>query len=331
MNSPHDAPPPTAGVVIVSHNSALLLVDRVGQWSNRDNAELVVVDNASTDGSASLARAAGALTIEMGTNAGYAIACNRGADALRSRHEWIAFVNPDVDLHPDDLARLIADAPSDAVALSPLLVDNVGRPLPDIARPEPRLASTLAVWLLTARADRPAKRMLARIAETPGRWFEVPVTSGACLVVRSSAIKDDGFSESYFLFSEDIDISISLRSKGRLLVDRDIRVRHTSRSSSSGVGRTARQLEAGRAVIVFFARRKPRWQLPVVSAAIVAGMAVRGLREPMRCPVSAAAWRGWATGTALLGREALRIARTVWRGAALPRTSGPLFVGRQLG
>jgi GT2 family glycosyltransferase len=69
-------------------------------------AELLVVDNGSTDGAPELARARGARVIPMGRNAGFAAAVNRGI--RESRGEWIAVLNTDVELAPDYFARLLA-------------------------------------------------------------------------------------------------------------------------------------------------------------------------------------------------------------------------------
>jgi GT2 family glycosyltransferase len=75
-------------------------------------AELLVVDNGSTDGAPELARARGARVIPMGYNAGFAAAVNRGI--RESRGEWIAVLNCDVELAPDYFAKLLAACSADA-------------------------------------------------------------------------------------------------------------------------------------------------------------------------------------------------------------------------
>jgi len=62
-------------------------------------AELLAVDNGSTDGAPELARRRGARVIPMGYNAGFACAVNRGI--TESRGEWIAVLNSDVELASD--------------------------------------------------------------------------------------------------------------------------------------------------------------------------------------------------------------------------------------
>jgi GT2 family glycosyltransferase len=71
-------------------------------------AEVVVVDNGSTDGAAEAAEAAGATVVRMGRNAGFAAAVNRGIAQCRT--EWLAVVNNDVRLAPDYFERLRAAA-----------------------------------------------------------------------------------------------------------------------------------------------------------------------------------------------------------------------------
>lgn len=70
--------------------------------------EICVVDNGSTDDSATVAENAGARVIHMGRNAGFAAAVNRGI--TDTRLEWVAVVNNDVSFGPEWLAKLIAGA-----------------------------------------------------------------------------------------------------------------------------------------------------------------------------------------------------------------------------
>ena len=70
----------------------------------RRAAELLIVDNGSTDGADVLARARGARVIAMGRNAGFAAAVNRGI--REASHPLVAILNSDVELAPDYLAKL---------------------------------------------------------------------------------------------------------------------------------------------------------------------------------------------------------------------------------
>jgi GT2 family glycosyltransferase len=66
--------------------------------------EVVVVDDASTDGAGDLARARGCRVIAMGENAGFARAVNRGWKSAAT--EWVAILNSDVELDSRWLERL---------------------------------------------------------------------------------------------------------------------------------------------------------------------------------------------------------------------------------
>ena len=73
---------------------------------SRPAAELLIVDNGSTDDAPSLARAHGARVIAMGRNAGFAAAVNRGI--REASHPLVAILNSDVELAPGYLEKLAA-------------------------------------------------------------------------------------------------------------------------------------------------------------------------------------------------------------------------------
>jgi GT2 family glycosyltransferase len=76
----------------------------------RPTAELLIVDNGSTDGAPEMARARGARVISMGRNSGFAAAVNRGI--REASQPLVAILNSDVELAPDYLEKLAAvDAP----------------------------------------------------------------------------------------------------------------------------------------------------------------------------------------------------------------------------
>jgi GT2 family glycosyltransferase len=79
------------------------LMDTLDAQTERP-AEILVVDNGSTDGAPELARRRGARVISIGRNAGFAPAVNRGI--AEGRGEWVAVLNSDVELAPDYLEAL---------------------------------------------------------------------------------------------------------------------------------------------------------------------------------------------------------------------------------
>ena len=104
-------------------------------------AELLVVDNGSTDGAPELARARGARVIPMGRNAGFAAAVNRGI--RESRGEWIAVLNSDVELAPDYFAKLLAAGSAGALAAGVLQ--------PEETPPAAKTAGATKTWFATGK------------------------------------------------------------------------------------------------------------------------------------------------------------------------------------
>jgi len=93
--------------IIPNWNRAELLAAALEslRLQTRPPDEIIVVDNGSSDASASVARTAGARVIEMGGNAGFARAVNAGIEAATG--ESVAILNNDVELEAHWLERLL--------------------------------------------------------------------------------------------------------------------------------------------------------------------------------------------------------------------------------
>lgn len=105
-------------VIIPAHNAAATLPALLAslQAQTFTDVEIIVVDDASTDATASIAEQFGVRVERLSTNAGPAAARNRGA-ALASG-EWLVFTDADTEFFPDTLDRLesvITSSDADAV------------------------------------------------------------------------------------------------------------------------------------------------------------------------------------------------------------------------
>jgi GT2 family glycosyltransferase len=177
--------------------------------------EILVVDNASKDGSPEMVREsfASVRLVENAHNAGFAAATNQGIRESRGRH--VLLLNPDTTTAPDVLAILVGflDGHPEVGAVGPRLVgaDGVQQvscfPLPTLARELWRL---FHLDELVAVGRYPA-RLLG--SSEPQR---VESVQGACLLVRREALAEIGLlDERYFIYTEEIDLCRRLLDSGR--------------------------------------------------------------------------------------------------------------------
>ncbi|MEV0326083.1 glycosyltransferase family A protein [Micromonospora echinospora] len=99
---------PLVSVVIPCYNRArtVAICVRSVRRQTYPAIEIVVVDDASDDGSAAIAEAAGATVLRLDTNSGPGAARNRGA--AHARGEILFFLDADVALEPDSVAAAVA-------------------------------------------------------------------------------------------------------------------------------------------------------------------------------------------------------------------------------
>lgn len=179
-------------------------------------AEILVVDNDSSDGSRALLeqKYPQAKVIPMGRNAGPAAARNAGMRA--ATYPWVLALDNDVVLPVDGLGQLCAaaDANPGAVLLQPrsVFADDPGRVHYDGGY----LHYAGLIALRNFYAPLPA-------AEGDG-VLPVDAVVSLCLLVNAEVVlAAGGYDERYFILFEDLDLSYRLRSEGHsLLVVEDV-------------------------------------------------------------------------------------------------------------
>ncbi len=245
-------------VVVVSYNQReRLLAGLASAAAAGPTLHLIVVDNASEDGSAAATCAAfpPAEVLALDTNVGFAAAVNRGA--ARGTAPYILLLNNDARLRPEALERLTRalDDPA-AVAAGPLLLDGDGQP-------ELSLDRTLSPWnearFKTLEFFYRAGRGPAggRVRRRMSRSHEVKSLSGACMLLERAAFeRAGGFDERFFLYAEDVDLCLRLRRQGGTLRYVAEAVVEHDRGASSATDPAAAALHYRRSQIAFYRKHR---------------------------------------------------------------------------
>lgn len=208
-------------VIIVNYNTKQLLcecVDSIIKHTKGISYEMIVVDNASCDGSQEAVKTKypEIKLIENKTNTGFGEANNKGARVASGRYLFL--FNSDAVLESDCISSLYAflEKNNECGMAGPrvLLRDRSRQPkicgeMPTIPKiiNDTFLFSTLfpeSPFFRGVNMDRPVKKI------TSLGWI-----SGVCMMIRADAFKEvDGFDESIFLYCEDMDLCIRIREKG---------------------------------------------------------------------------------------------------------------------
>ena len=225
---------PVISTVVVNYNAGELLRSCVDSLLNCPREiEVIVVDNASTDGSLDALRGLPCVQIiKNPSNLGFAAACNQGARAASA--PFLLFLNPDSAFKPGVLSKLLdAMIEDERVGMVGGLLAN-----PDGTEQAGGRRAVPTPWRSFVRAfglhrfqDRWPRLFYdfhLHRQPLPDRPIEVEAISGACMLVRREAVADVGlWDEDYFLHCEDLDWCMRFRQKGwKILFVPSARITH---------------------------------------------------------------------------------------------------------
>jgi GT2 family glycosyltransferase len=169
--------------------------------------ELIIIDNASSDGTADFQRQQNEKAIYNRTNVGFAAAQNQGI--LTSTTKWVLTLNPDVVLCPDFVATLVEAGEQHLDAGS--VCGKLLRWQPDSAAPLSNVIDSTGMYF------RPDLRHLDRGAEEfdQGQYDKAESVfgaTGAAALYRRAMIEDvsiggEFFDEDFFAYREDADLA----------------------------------------------------------------------------------------------------------------------------
>jgi GT2 family glycosyltransferase len=255
-------------VVIVNWNTAddvAACVESLRGATGGRLARVVVVDNASTDGSAELLeRCTDVHVVHATRNLGFAGGANLGAQHTGSR--LLLFLNPDARVLPETIAVAadFLDAHPEFGIVGPLLVDGDGAWQPSAGR-----FNVLGHLVLDTR--------LAR--RQPRRSRAVDWIHGAFLLISRDLFRRlGGFDERFFMYGEDMDLCARARAAGyrTAIVPQARAVHYGNRSGAKRFG-GSRDSEVVKGEMRFYAWSGKPGELALFRAVAVAKFTTKGL------------------------------------------------------
>jgi GT2 family glycosyltransferase len=202
-------------VIIVNYNVKYFLEQCIISVLNAGKCidiEVLVVDNASADGSCQMVkqRFPDVKMIENSNNVGFSVANNQAIKV--SKGEYILLLNPDTVVEEDTFAKCInfMDAKANAGSLTVKMIDGKGKYLPESKRglPSP-MVSFYKIFGFTKvfpHSKTFARYYLGHLDENSTNKIEI--LPGAFMFIRKTVLDKVGLlDENFFMYGEDIDLS----------------------------------------------------------------------------------------------------------------------------
>jgi GT2 family glycosyltransferase len=273
---------PEIGIVIVTYNSRA----EIGPCLDAaipSGAEVVVVDNASSDGTLDEVRRRGVRLVTNSANRGFAAAINQGIAALET--PFVLLLNPDAEVAGGLDALCAACRLPDAAGAGGKLMDDEGRPqVGFMVRQLPTALALILEVLLLNRIwpNNPVNRRYRALQLNYNMRIPVEQPAGAFLMVRRAVWQEmGGFDESFFpLWFEDVDFCRRAADRGyRFYYVPDALAHHRGGHSISQLSVENRRVYWYGSLLRYSAKHFRPLAFRALCLAVVAGSLLRSLGE----------------------------------------------------
>ncbi len=234
------SPNPSLSIIIVTFNPGDLVfncLESVQAGNSELDVEIIVVDNASSDGALDQVKARfdGVKIIARTKNLGFAVGSNQGLSIARG--EYLLLLNPDVIVQPDTFTTMIRYMAShpDAGIIGPRIYDEQGRVA---LTAYPTYAPGMILWQYLG-LDRVFRHIVygryRKQCQKATEAFSVETVQGSCFMLRRQVYQQiGGLDESFFLFCEEPDFCERARSRGwKVFYVPDAQITHYESSTVS--------------------------------------------------------------------------------------------------
>ncbi|PRY89309.1 glycosyltransferase family 2 protein [Donghicola tyrosinivorans] len=260
---------PELTVIIVSYNTkqlTLACLETLYRNTHRTDFDVVVIDNASPDGSAeAIAQAFPQVTlIASDENLGFAAANNLIAQQAAS--EWLLLLNPDTEVHENAVDNLLAFAKAHPEAGitggRTVFPDGSLNALSCLNRITPWSAFCMATGMTTIFRNSSFFN-----PENMGSWKrdsvrQVDIVVGCFLMIRRELWQElGGFDLKFFMYGEEADLCLRAAKLGyQPMVTPDAQIMHLVGASSNKAARKIAMVAKGRTTLI--RDHWPKWQVP---------------------------------------------------------------------
>jgi O-antigen biosynthesis protein len=209
-------------IIIVNYNVRYFLeqcLHAVLKGCEGLKAEIIVVDNHSTDGSVDYLQPKfpDVRFIANEANTGFAKACNKGL--VQASGEYILFLNPDTIVAEDSFLTCIRffESHPECGALGVKMMDGSGNFLKESKRSFPSPLTSLyklsGLSVFFPKSKTFSRYHLGHLDKDQNH--EVDVLAGAFMMIRKKVLDVvGGFDETFFMYGEDIDLSYRIQKAG---------------------------------------------------------------------------------------------------------------------
>ena len=256
---------PRLSIIIVTFNSRAEIDACLRSLTDgiHVDREIVVIDNASTDGTPAHIRERwpGIRLVQLGANLGFARATNLGIQ--QTFGALVLLLNPDTEVPTGAIDRLISalDRDKRIAVVGPRIVDQDGSAELSFGKMVSPLAE-LRQHVLMAGHQRGTPIIRGVVERMTRRTRDVDWVTGACLLTYRADLEAVGLlDERFFLYMEDVDLCASIRARGRRVqFAADVEVHHQRGASATPA---AREAAYRRSHLAFYQKHHPAW-MPIL-------------------------------------------------------------------